>query len=189
MRGVPSWRLTRTRHRFSESLGLWLGGLGQKALQAMNECTLFVDFCLIPLSKTHYAKPQITSPIGRNDHNSVLWLPARQTPEPNNLVKRVVRPLRDSNIRDFGQGITNHNWEEVLHTDTADQKSTAFYSTLHGDIEQFIPNRTIKLHNKDQPWMTTKVKELIQKRQRAFHQGKTIMENAQKQGEKIHNTS
>ena len=40
-----------TRHRFSESLGSRLGGPGQKALQAMNEFTLFVDFCLIPLSK------------------------------------------------------------------------------------------------------------------------------------------
>ena len=35
-----------TRHRFSESLGP-----RTKALQAMNEFTLFVDFCLIHLSK------------------------------------------------------------------------------------------------------------------------------------------
>ena len=35
-----------TRHRFSESLGSRLGCPGQKALQAMNEFTLFVDFCL-----------------------------------------------------------------------------------------------------------------------------------------------
>ena len=41
-----------THYRFSESLGSRLGGPGQKALQAMNEFTLFVDFCRIPLSKT-----------------------------------------------------------------------------------------------------------------------------------------
>ena len=41
-----------TPHRFSESLGSRLGGPGHKALQAINEFTLFVDFCLIPLSKT-----------------------------------------------------------------------------------------------------------------------------------------
>ena len=41
-----------TRHRFSESLGSQLGSPGQKALQAMNEFTHFVDFCLIHLSKT-----------------------------------------------------------------------------------------------------------------------------------------
>ena len=35
-----------TRHRFLESLGSRLGGPGQRALQAMNEFTLFVDFCL-----------------------------------------------------------------------------------------------------------------------------------------------
>ena len=32
--------------------GSWFGGPGQKTLQTMNEFTLFVDFCLIPLSKT-----------------------------------------------------------------------------------------------------------------------------------------
>ena len=41
-----------TRNHFSESMGLQFGGPGQKALQAMNEFALFVDFCLIPLSKT-----------------------------------------------------------------------------------------------------------------------------------------
>ena len=33
-------------------LGSRFGGPGQKALQTLNEFTLFVDFCLIPLSKT-----------------------------------------------------------------------------------------------------------------------------------------
>ena len=41
-----------TRNCFSESMGSRFGGPGQKALQTMNEFTLFVDFCLIPLSKT-----------------------------------------------------------------------------------------------------------------------------------------
>ena len=41
-----------TRHCFSESMESRLGGPGQMTLQAMNEFTLFVDFCLIPLSKT-----------------------------------------------------------------------------------------------------------------------------------------
>ena len=38
------------RDHFSESMGSRFGGPGQKALQAMNEFTLFVDFCLIPNS-------------------------------------------------------------------------------------------------------------------------------------------
>ena len=52
-RGVPSWRLTCIHAIVSRSpWGSQFGGPGQKALQAMNEFTLFVDFCLIPLSKT-----------------------------------------------------------------------------------------------------------------------------------------
>ena len=41
-----------TRNCFSESMGSRFSGPGQKELQAMNEFTLFVDFCLIHLSKT-----------------------------------------------------------------------------------------------------------------------------------------
>ena len=41
-----------TRNCFSESMGSRFGGPGQKTLQTMNEFTLFVDFCLIPFSKT-----------------------------------------------------------------------------------------------------------------------------------------
>ena len=37
---------------FSESSGSRLGDLGQKALQTTIKPTLFVDFCLIPLSNT-----------------------------------------------------------------------------------------------------------------------------------------
>ena len=37
---------------FSESSGSRLGDPGQKALQTMIKLTLFVDFCLIPLSNT-----------------------------------------------------------------------------------------------------------------------------------------
>ena len=37
---------------FSESMGSRFDGPGHKALQTMNEFTLFVDFCLMPLSKT-----------------------------------------------------------------------------------------------------------------------------------------
>ena len=44
--GVPSWRLTCIHAIVSRSpWGSRLGGLGQKALQTMNEFTLFADFC------------------------------------------------------------------------------------------------------------------------------------------------
>ena len=43
---------------FSESSGSRLGDPGQKALQTTIEPTLFVDFCLIPLSNTcSFARP------------------------------------------------------------------------------------------------------------------------------------
>ena len=52
--GALSTRHTRgvhTRNCSSESMGSRFGGPGQKALQTMNEFTLFVDFCLISLPR------------------------------------------------------------------------------------------------------------------------------------------
>ena len=46
------WDDVYTCKCFSESEGTRFGGPGQKALPSMNEFTLFVDFCLIPLSTT-----------------------------------------------------------------------------------------------------------------------------------------
>ena len=51
-RGVPLCGLTCIHAIVSESMGSRFGGPRQKALQTMNEFTLFVDICLIPLSKT-----------------------------------------------------------------------------------------------------------------------------------------
>ncbi|KAI8506522.1 Leucine-rich repeat-containing protein 15 [Branchiostoma belcheri] len=54
----------------------------------------------------------------------------------NKVVKKVVKPLRQSDLRSFGSWITEHDWEEVYSEVRATDKCSAFYSTLHGAIEK-----------------------------------------------------
>ncbi|XP_071785286.1 uncharacterized protein [Asterias amurensis] len=62
--------------------------------------------------KSHYNVPQITSPIGLSDHSTVLRLHFNYSHKSNAIQRRTVRPLRDSDKRQFGQWITSFDWND-----------------------------------------------------------------------------
>ena len=50
-------------------------------------------------------------------------------------------------------------------------KCDILYRTLDDAIEYHFPQRIVKLHQKDKPWMTSEIKALIKKRQVLFKKG------------------
>ena len=40
-------------------------------------------------------------------------------------------------------------------------------------MDCFLPTKTVKLHEKDKPWVTPEFKKIIEARQKAFHGGKS----------------
>ena len=72
---------------------------------------------------------------------------------------------------------------------------------LNTAIETFFPTKSVRIHSTDKPWMTSSIKLLILKRQRALHSGtndrwrhlknkvrKTILQRKETfYGEKAHN--
>ena len=121
-----------------------------------------------------YSVPQVCSPLGRSDHSTVLWSPLKTScVNANTTVTHITRPLRDSNIRQFGSWICNHDWSPVMEAADPNQQATAFYNTLKAAIEHHFPVRTTKLHVNDKPWMTPSIKSLIRQRQDAFHNKNT----------------
>ena len=40
-------------------------------------------------------------------------------------------------------------------------------------MDCFLPAKTVKLHEKDKPWVTPEVKKIVEARQKAFHDGKS----------------
>ncbi|KAI8518834.1 hypothetical protein Bbelb_020910 [Branchiostoma belcheri] len=112
--------------------------------------------------------PTVDPPLGASDHNCVIWSGCSTSGGQNRVVKKVVRPLRQSDLRSFGSWITEHDWGEVYSKVRATDKCTAFYSTLCGAIEKFFPSRTVRLHERDKPWVTPGLKAMILLRQKAF---------------------
>ena len=122
--------------------------------------------------KDLYHEPQISTPIGLSDHNSVTWHPLKPSKKTNVNHKRVIRPIRDSDQRAFGRWITSYNWEGVEAATTTEEKTSSFYEVLNTAIDFFFPSKVISSHGNDKPWITPELKSLIIKRQKAFSSGK-----------------
>ena len=71
-----------------------------------------------------YSTPIIGSPIGLSDHSTVIWLPNHYKPSVSNKsITRIVRPMKDSGIRQFGSWIVSHDWDEISQAKTAIDKT------------------------------------------------------------------
>ena len=116
-----------------------------------------------------YPKPVPILPIGFSDHVSILWTP-KIRPKPTSSKKsvKVTHPMRESGIHEFGCWIQGLNWHEILECDGTQAKTDAFYALLEHGINKYFPEKTIKSHVEDKPWMTPHIKKLIHDRQKAF---------------------
>ena len=123
---------------------------------------------IITNMQDYYHVPDLYSPIGASDHSSLIWTPKSIRKASNAPCLRVIRPMKQSAIRDFGQWIVNHNWSEVSDKPDTVSKCDAFYETLNQAIDTHFPSKTVKLHNDDKPWMSSYIKSLICERQRVF---------------------
>ena len=119
-----------------------------------------------------YSGVSILSPVGRSDHNCVLWTPLRQPKRPQSTTrKKVARPLKDSGMRSVGQWITQESWDSVIDAEDVSTKCANLMRSVQEQIDLHLPTRLVKLHSADRPWMTAEVKTAINERQRAFGDG------------------
>ena len=106
----------------------------------------------------------------------ILWRPKVQVVK-HQSTKRTYRPMKDSQLREFGVWIQDENWSNVLSAENTQQKADALYESLWGAIDRFFPIQTVKVHHNNKPWMSQKVKALFKKRQVAFKSGKDKVYN------------
>ncbi|XP_054755282.1 uncharacterized protein LOC129261248 [Lytechinus pictus] len=149
--------------------------LDPRFVQCVNEPTRGLKTLdkIITNISTYYQLPTVASPIGASDHCVVKWSPLRVITRKNGNItqSRTTRPMKESDIREFGMEILNCDWSPVLSAVHVNDKCNAFYSILNPLIETYFPTQTVKLHNQDKPWITPSIKSLIQQRQAAFASG------------------
>ena len=109
--------------------------------------------------------PMITSALGTADHKTVIWRAPRKLPNHHNV--RSVRPLRDSNIRQFGSWICAQNWEDILTSENIDDAAVLFENKLWQAYVNSFPETTYRCKRSEPPWMTHHIKTLVKQRDRA----------------------
>lgn len=57
--------------------------------------------------------------------------------------------------------LTNFNWEGAFSSTDINQKVENFSKTILNILNNFIPHETILCDDKDPPWMTNEIKDLI----------------------------
>eukprot|EP00057_Strongylocentrotus_purpuratus_P010304 XP_011664778.1 PREDICTED: RNA-directed DNA polymerase from mobile element jockey-like [Strongylocentrotus purpuratus] len=118
-----------------------------------------------------YDQPLVCCPLGASDHNTVVWSPLAPPRYQNSIMKRITRPLRDSDKRLFGSWITRYEWSSVMDSISSDEQTEAFYAILNSQIDRFLPTKTVRMHCRDKKWITPVIKSLIKERQAAFSGG------------------
>jgi hypothetical protein len=83
-----------------------------------------------------------------------------------------VRDKRRSNISSLGRFFQNVPFEDILSSvQSPCEKLTIFTDIINYGLNTIMPERSIKVHVTDRPWMTNNLKRLINKRQKAFAMG------------------
>ena len=116
---------------------LTTGGFAQVVTQPTRQGAI-LDKIITNISE-YYKIPNIVPPIGQSDHNVVLWepKPALHMHKPNLIQSRYVRPIKDSGLREFGQWIVNHKWEDIHNVHHVQAKCDILYQTLDDAIEGY----------------------------------------------------
>ena len=120
---------------------------------------------------SHYMTPEIMSPMGLSDHNTVLWIPQNGMKRVNRVIRKTSRPVTYQNNYEFGQWITSKTWDEVLAAPDTQLKSDSFYSSFQEAVDKYFPRKSAKLRIPDKAWMTAGVKATIKHCQEAFASG------------------
>ena len=123
----------------------------------------FLDKILTDIRSSN--SPSVAAAVGTADHAMVLWKILTKQLKCQNV--RSVRPLRESNIRQFGNWICNQNWEYILESENIDQATEELENKLQQAYQQFFPEITYKCKESEPPWITQTIKALIRERNRA----------------------
>ena len=126
-----------------------------------------------------YSAPAIIAPLGRSDHNTILWSANTSCTSTSNrpsVTKRYVRRFTQSSCEAFGRWCSTHEWfTDIQGFVSATNLTTSFTTELLSATNQLFPTKLLKMHDTDKPWMTPTLKQLIIKRKRAFHSGDRVL--------------
>ncbi len=117
----------------------------------------------------------MTSPIGHSDHNSIVLKPLPANSYGGTRSTRLVRDSRPINRRIVSDHLSKVNWLPLYYMESCDEQFQYFSTIVDNIINEHLPWKQIKIDSSDKPWITSEIKSLISKRQRAWAAGNNLM--------------
>ena len=131
-----------------------------------------------------YNQPEIIPPVPPDnpsngvpsDHHVPLCTPHTDPLCPPKREYKVItyRPLPDSKLHQFGNWITQENWDSLDETNSPENKVETYNKMLLETLDKYCPTKTVSLRINDEPFTTADMKTLKRRRQREYcSKGKT----------------
>ena len=75
-----------------------------------------------------------------------------------------MRQFQQQQLEQLDALLANYNWSSVFNTSGIDRKVNTFLQITENMISEYFPEKTVRIYSKDKPFMTSKIKRLIRKR-------------------------
>ena len=76
--------------------------------------------------------------------------------------------MADSKIREFGQWLVSKQWPEIKEADSPSQQVEIFESIMNQKVQEFFPQKKVRIGVDDKIFMTSELKSLKRKRIREY---------------------
>ena len=116
-------------------------------------------------------QPDVAGQGVPSDHSVPLVVPHTDPSIPPQRHYRTIitRPLPDSKVRNFGQWITSEKWDCVNACEgDPSQQVYNFEKIVQQKLDEFLPQKIVKIGIEDKPFMTNELKKLKRLRMREY---------------------
>ena len=102
------------------------------------------------------------------------------------------RPMPDSQVRQFGQWITQEDWAELKSTNIPSEQARIISNLLQNQVDKYFPVKKVRMSNIDKPCITNDIKKMDRRTKEEYkrHGKSEKYLNLQKQyNDKMYSTS
>ena len=106
-----------------------------------------------------------------SDHRGVVYTPHTNTTNPPRAqrVKKVIRPIPDSLLIEFGEKLTNEDFSSVFIQPTSTQMVSKYQDIMEKMVAETFPLKTITISLEDKPWFNEELRAIKRKRLREYN--------------------
>ena len=119
----------------------------------------------------YYADPQHFPPFGLSDHHTVI-VEAKVRESSRQSPKFILkRDKRESRRAELGRYFATIDWQLLFSSASGCQDMLdILHNVIHTGLDILMPVKRVRVNKSDVPWMTSHLKSLILKRQKAFRE-------------------